>query len=130
MPLRYDPGHVLGWVPKPGTYVFEVLACEEAEFQTGSRGIRLQLAIDVSGQESKRAPLRVTDRIVFSERTTWKMFDLCQSTGVRFDPPGEAKDLVGKRGHARFKVDERNGLSTLRVDRYLPAPAAAAPQGR
>ncbi len=126
MALRYDPQHVIGLAPKAGTYPFEVLACEETDFQTGSHGIRLQLAIEVAASGSKRAPLRITDRIVFGERTTWKMRDLCRSTGVRFDPPCEAADLVGTRGRARFEVDERDGLITLRVDRYL---AAGAPGG-
>lgn len=128
MPLRYDPRHVLGSVPKPGVYAFEVLACEEADFQTGSHGIRLQLAIDLGGEGHKRAPLRITDRVVFGEKTTWKMFELCKSTGVRFDPPSEAEDFVGKRGRARFELDEREGLTTLKVERYLPA--AGAKSGR
>lgn len=119
MPLQYDPRHVRQ-APKAGTYPFEVVACEASEFQTGSHGIRLQLAIEIGGPGSEQAPLRITDRIVFGERTTWKMFDLCTSTGVRFDPPCEAADLVGKRGRARFDLHERDGLSTLAVDRYLP----------
>lgn len=127
MPLRYDPGHAIDWTPKAGVYTFEVLACEETEFQTGSNGVRLQLAVQVRGPSTKdgttHAPLRITDRIVFGERTTWKMRDLCRSTKVRFDPPCEAADLVGTRGRARFEVDERDGLITLRVDRYL-APGA------
>lgn len=128
MALRYDPQHVIGLVPKAGTYAFEVLACEETDFRTGSYGIRLQLAIETSGSGSgsRRAPLRITDRVVFGERTTWKMRELCRSTGVRFDPPCEAADLVGKRGRARFEVDEHDGLITLRVDRYLAARAQGA----
>ena len=137
MPLRYDPQHALGAVPKPGVYAFEVLACEEVDFKTGSHGIRLQLAIDLGGlgglggsgglggpggDGAKRAPLRITDRVVFSEKSTWKMLDLCKSTGVRFDPPSEAEDFVGKHGRARFEIDEREGLTTLKVDRYLPPP--------
>ncbi len=121
MALRYEPQHALRPVPKAGTYAFEVLACEETDFQTGSHGIRLQLAIELTGPGAKRAPLRITDRIVFGERTTWKMRDLCRSTGVRFDPPCEAADLVGTRGRARFEVDDRDGLISLRVERYLAA---------
>lgn len=120
MPLRYDPDHVQHWVPKAGTYAFEVRGCEEARFRTGSHGIELRLAVDTGGSGTRRAPLRITDRIVFGERSTWKMHDLCRATGVRFDPPCEAQDLVGKRGRAEFGLDTRDDLLTLRVVRYLP----------
>jgi hypothetical protein len=130
MPLRYDPGHAIDWVPKAGTFAFEVISCEEMEFQTGSHGIRLQLAVEAreppsNAGSSAHAPLRITDRIVFGERTTWKMRDLCRSTRVRFDPPCEAADLVGRRGRARFELDDREGLITLRVDRYLASRVGA-----
>lgn len=115
MPLAYDPRHVLGWVPKPGVYPFRVVEVVPTAFKTGSRGVRVELSVDAGG----RSPLRVWDNIVFSERTTWKMHDLCRATHVRFDPPCEAEDLHAKAGRARFDVDEHEGLLGLVVERYL-----------
>lgn len=115
VPLEYDPRDVLGWLPKPGVYSFRVLACEPTLFRTGSKGVRVELSVDAGG----RSPLRVWDNIVFSERTTWKMYDLCRATGVRFDPPCEAEDLLNNVGRAEFEVHEHEGLLNLKVVRYL-----------
>jgi len=92
-----------------------VAACEETTFKTGSHGVRVRLLVDAGGPVS----MPVMDNIVFGERTTWKMYALCQTTGVRFDPPCESADLVGKSGTGRFVVDERDGLVGLAVARYL-----------
>jgi hypothetical protein len=116
MPLNYDPRHVARWIPRAGVYSFRINTCEETVFSTGSIGLRVQLAVDVE----RRGALRIWDNIVFGERTTWKMFELCQATGVRFDPPCEAGDLVGKTGRARFELEEFEGLIRLRVAHYLP----------
>lgn len=102
------------------------MACEDTNFQTGSYGIRLRLAIELAGSGSRRAPLRITDPIALGERTKWKMRELCRRTGLRFDPPCEASGLVGKRGRARFEVDPRDGLITFRVGTDLAARAQGA----
>jgi hypothetical protein len=116
MPLKYDPQHVIGWIPKPGEYTFRILSCTEVVFRTGSEGIRLHLEIDAGAP----VPLTGWENIVFGERSTWKMHDLCRATGVRFDPPCEAADLVGTTGRAEFSTAERGGFVELTVLRYLP----------
>lgn len=118
MPLSYDPQHAHGWLPKPGVYPFEVLACEETTFRTGAHGIRVQLSVDAGG----RTPMKFWTNIVFGEKSTWKMAELCRCVGVRFDPPCEATDLVGKTGRAEFDVREYEGLLGLEVVRYLVTP--------
>lgn len=116
MALDYDPRHALGWLPKPGTYPFRVVLCAPTEFSTGSRGIRVEFSVDAG----TKSPLRVRDNIVFSESTTWKMYELCRATGVRFNPPCDAADLLDKTGRAEFRVSEHDGLLHLEVVRYLP----------
>ena len=115
MPLAYDPKHVLGWVPQPGVFEFRVLTCAETVFKTGSEGVRLHLEVKAGAS----SPLRCWDNVVFGQRTTWKMHDLCLTTGVRFDPPCEASDLVGQSGRAQFDTEEYDGFVGLRVVRYL-----------
>jgi hypothetical protein len=116
VPLSYDPQHAVPWVPKAGTYAFRVTRCEAASFKTGASGIRLTLMVEAGG----RSPLGVATTIVFGERSTWKMLELCRCVGVRFDPPCEASDLEGQTGRAEFEADERSGRIGLRVLRYLP----------
>ena len=125
MPLSYDPKHVLGWMPQPGVFSFTILSCAETIFRTGSAGVRLHLEVEAGGV----VPLKCWDNIVFGERTTWKMYDLCQTTGVRFDPPCEAADLTGKTGRAEFDTEEYEGYVGLRVVRYLHDKPAVE-QGR
>jgi hypothetical protein len=125
MALRYDPKHARRWVPSAGSYAFRVLSCHEATFRTGSEGIWLQLQIDAGGP----APLRISDAVVFGERSTWKMLELCEALGVRFDPPCEADELIAKEGRARFGIDEVDGLITLKVVRYLPRAGSGAARG-
>lgn len=115
MPLHYDPKHVLGWVPKPGSYSFKVLSCAETTFKTGSEGVRLHLEVEAGA----KLPLKCWDNIVFSERSTWKMYDLCACIGVRFDPPCEAAELEDKLGRADFGTREYEGYVGLVVIRYL-----------
>lgn len=123
LPLPYDPSHARHWVPAAGTYEFEVVECKLAQFKTGAQGLRMQLAVSVP----HGAPLKLSTNIVFGERSTWKMLELCQCLRVRFDPPCDAEDLVGKRGRAEFRVEEdvRDGLRTLAPTKYLEAPAKA-----
>ena len=115
MTLDYDPAHARRWVPEAGTYEFQISSCSPAVFSTGSRGIRLQLAVDAGAS----APLRIRSQVVFGERSTWKMLELCECVGVCFDPPCSAEDLVGKRGRAEFILDDHDGLISLAVARYL-----------
>jgi len=122
MPLAYDPKHVLGWVPQPGIFGFRVLACDETVFKTGSQGIRVHLEVEAGAT----SPLKFWDNVVFGQRTTWKMHDLCLATGVRFAPPCEASDLVGQSGRAEFDTEEYEGFVRLRVVRYLRADSKAA----
>lgn len=116
MPLNYDPQHAIGWMPKAGTYSFVISACAETQFSTGSHGVRVHLQVDAGGPTK----VAVRDNIVFGDRSTWKMRDLCLATGVRFDPPCEASDLEGKSGTASFVVDSRDGYVDLKVVRYKP----------
>ena len=56
---------------------------------------------------------------MFGERTTWKMLDLCQALGVRFDPPCERAEIEGLSGQAEFTTTEHEGFIELKVVRYL-----------
>lgn len=114
-PLNYDPQHALGFIPRPGTYSFRIRSCRAVTFSTGTEGVRVHLEVDANAP----APLQCWDNIVFGERTTWKMLELCRATGVRFDPPCDAADLVDKTGRAEFVTDNRDGFVDLKVARYL-----------
>ena len=126
MPLNYDPMHVLGFVPKAGVYPFRIMSCAPMTFSSGSQGIRLQLEV----QAGAPAPLHCWDNIVFGERTTWKMHDLCVATKVRFDPPCDDSDLVDQTGRAEFTTDEWDGFIRLKVVRYLPPEREASTPDR
>ncbi len=115
LPLNYDAKHVLGWLPQPGVFPFKVLSCAATVFKTGSEGVRIHLEVEAGAS----AALKCWDNIVFSQKTTWKMYDLCLSTGVRFDPPCEESHLEGKSGRAQFATEEYDGYVGLRVVRYL-----------
>lgn len=115
MPLSYNPRHGTGWIPKPGTYDFSISSCSETVFKTGAPGVSLLLDVDAGAP----LPLKCRDHIVFGERSTWKMQDLCNATGVRFDPPCEAEDLVGKAGKAKFTTREWEGFVNLKVLQYV-----------
>lgn len=126
MALKYDPQHAVGWMPKPGTYSFVITGCVEVEFSTGSQGVRVHLQVGAGGP----AKVAVRDNIVFSERSTWKMRDLCLATGVRFDPPCDGSDLEGKSGTASFVIDSHDGYVDLKVVRYKPPAGSGDHAGR
>ena len=122
MPLNYDPKSKEDnegggdWTPQAGTYEFKIDEFTPATFKSGNEGVKAKLLVDAGHPNGDSWSF---DNISFSPKALWKMEELCKCIGVPFDPPPEPWEIEGKTGRAKFKTEQYNGRTNLRVKEYL-----------
>jgi len=105
------------WAPEAGTYRFKLDTAEEVTSKKGDPMLKVLLLVDVPGA---KFDVRAYDYILLTADWLWKMQKLCECVGVPFDPAPETYDLENKQGTAKFKTEEYNGYTNLKVNEYLP----------
>lgn len=105
-------------VLEPGEYDFTVEGYEKMMTNSGSPMAVVSMSVKT---DDGRAFIK--DNIVLSGKADWKVKQFAQSVGTeKEDTYLKIFDkAVGKSGKAKFKVEEYNGKSYNKVERYLKA---------
>jgi hypothetical protein len=111
-------------IVKAGDYLLTVIeAVEAVSKNSGEDMIKLTLEVDGHG-------CRLFDYLVASESSAWKIDTFRKAIGEAVVEGEEvelhAAKLVGRRGHARIKVETYNGKESNKVDFWITDRKAAA----
>lgn len=123
---KFNPGFNKFPRPPAGDHNFVVHAAKSVFVRSGTEVLELFLDVDVGGDE----PVCVVDRLNPARTALWKIYNFCQSTGLKFDDNEIRPEQCAKlKGRARFIHSEpdRAGRQTLIPEKYL-APGKSSPK--
>jgi hypothetical protein len=121
--MKYNPSKEAesGGKAPEGEYDFTVRDAIEKRFNSGKDGAALTLVADVAPGRS----VKTFANVFYNDKAQWKLKAFMDAVGADFyRPPEDIAQLIGLRGRAKFKHNEKGYLE---ADEFLPRPAGAPP---
>jgi len=111
---------------EPGDYTVTIIDAVEAVSKgSGAEMIKLKLEVEPQG-------VHLYDYLVGCEAAAWKIDAFRKSVGDDVQPDTESeinpRDLIGRQGRARLKIEEYDGRRHNKVEAWLTNKEPSAPR--